>query len=327
MDVKRCSFRLEVSLRSHLFRTHKVFRGVKTDSLCYTSRTVNTKFICSLSLCMKEFDSSRAIIKHLKCHIRQKEKIKCPFRDCKKEYDKVHSFTGHLSKKHRISAGNTSCLTLINTCSISDCENLTLNENCIDEQSKLLVNSISDVYDDTQQIRNSTDLFLLNVAQLFLKLECQLLVPMSSLQTIVSGTLNTYEQSQEIVKSNLKTRLREECILADQIDLIVNQVFSDDPFLVSTKTLNTDYKRKKFYKDHCAFVEPVEVVLSTDHEQKKFFHYVPIQKTLKELFSDKSLSNELRYNCEIRERDVQTDFTDGSVFKDSVFFFNKIQMP
>lgn len=233
----------------------------------------------------------------------------------------------YLCKKHRISAGNTSCLALIgSTCSISDCENLILNESCIDEQSKLLVNSISDIYDDTQH-RNATDLFLLNVAQLFLKLECQLLVPVSSLQTIVSDTLNAHEQGQEIVKSNLKTRLREECILADQIDSIVNQVYSDNPFLVSTKTLNTDYKRKRFYKDHCAFVEPVEVVLSTDHDQKKFFHYVPIQETLKELFSAKSLSNELRRNCEIRERDIQTDFTDGSVFKDSVFFFNKIQTP
>lgn len=112
---------------------------------------------------------------------------------------------------------------------------------------------------------------------------------------------------------------------SEELVSIVKQVLSDDPFHVSVKTLDTDYKRKCFYKKHCAFVEPVEVVLSTDHEKKAFFHYVPIQDTLKELFTDKSLTNYLRQNPENRVRDILTDFSDGSVFKNSVFFPTKLK--
>lgn len=128
---------------------------------------------------------------------------------------------------------------------------------------------------------DNSDAFLLKVAQLYLKLESQLLIPATTVQKIVSGTLSVHELGQEEVKNELKSRLINGNFLSGQVDEIVNEVFANDPFLKSANTLNTDYKRKKFYKDHCAFVEPIEVLLSSDHGEKVFFHYVPTKETLK----------------------------------------------
>lgn len=322
-------FRVEGSLRSHLLRTHKVVpKGAKTEDVS-TLHIVNTKTVCPKPLCMEEFESNQAIIKHLKWHIRKQEKIKCPFPNCNKEYKVLHSFNGHLSKKHKNCAETSTSLAL-NTC-VSSCDNSIIGDSCVSEQLQLIDECSSldhdqVITDGVVQRTNQTDLFFLNIAQLFLKLECQLLVPVSTLQTIALGILNAQEQSQKMVASNLETRLHKENNFSSELIDIVSEVLSNDPFRESVAKLDTDYKRKFFYKTHCAFVEPVEVVLSTDHERKVFFHYVPIQETLKQLFTDKSLSNELLRNSEIRDRDVLTDFTDGTVFKNSVFFFKRIQM-
>lgn len=213
-------FRVEVSSRSHLLRTHQVIpQGPKTDSPS-TSSAVNTRFICSKPLCKEEFESDKAIIKHLKSHIRNQDKIECPFPNCGKEYSVLHSFTGHLSKKHKNPAGSIACLNT-SPC-IPSCGNSTNNDSCIDEQRHPIENSSSpnldrdDIHSDTGY-PNPMDLFSLSNAQMFLKLECQLLVPVSTLQTIVLSILNAQEQSQKIVTSNLETRLCEDGIFFRRI--------------------------------------------------------------------------------------------------------------
>ena len=99
-DYNGCKkqFRLQGSLRAHLLRTYVVLLSSKNNKNSSPLRTARTQFICSGELCKKVFIPSNAIMKHLTVHICCKEKIKCPFQDCNKDYNIMPSFSGHLSK-------------------------------------------------------------------------------------------------------------------------------------------------------------------------------------------------------------------------------------
>lgn len=319
-------FRLEGSLRSHLLRSHQFPR--KKTQVQNIAQSRNIYFECTVQLCKKRFSSRQDLFKHLRTHIRNKEKVTCPFDECDKVYTILTSFSGHVSRSHR---------DLPPTITLDQPENRNLNiEDIVDSEHNLSDGEHDPVNDEcdfvdverdsddgfqlTSEKDASNDPFLLNTAHFFLKLECQLLVPASTIQKIVEGTLSTHEQGQEVVKKNLKTRLLEQHLAPQQVDEIIKEVFNNDPFVTSTEALKSDFTRKKFYKQRCGFIEPVEVLLYVENEKKTFFHYIPIEETLRQLFTDQSFSSELHSDCTHTDPDILSDFTDGTVFQKSSFF-------
>lgn len=334
------SFRLVGSLISHVRRKHRQkSTRVPFRPLQHTEVTAdaNSKFVCSITLCKKECDNRHTLIKHLKSHIRTDQTVQCPYEGCKHTYKQLNSFTGHLSKKHK-SAREVSAAHMPDDRNLTDTETtVSLENNCVIERAARV--DIDDIIEDDEPDMNddepdmnedeqdnvtesfdSTDPFLRKLSQSYLKLECQLLVPSSTIQHIVSESCSTHDISQNVVKNNLRSRLIDEGIAMDKVDAILDDVFDHDPFVRGVDTLKTIYKRKKYYKKTFAYIEPIEVLLDENENGKKWFHYVPVEQTLIQLFSDKSLASELNRVSEVTDPDILSDITDGTVFQQSSFF-------
>ena len=61
----------------------------------------NGKFLCTMTICRKEFDNQNLLIKHLRFHIRNLDEVTCPFQKWVNKYKTISALTSHLSKKHR----------------------------------------------------------------------------------------------------------------------------------------------------------------------------------------------------------------------------------
>lgn len=146
----------------------------------------------------KECDSFPKQLKHLKCNIEKNEGVCCPAPNCNKKYKIKSSFTGHLSKTHRMRESLTNDENNIevifkDTELVNDC----------DEQHQTVVkaplgpdtfgsdssNGYTVNYNDHLRDVNF-DLFLTNMAQFFLKLETVCLVPCSTIQKIATENMS-----------------------------------------------------------------------------------------------------------------------------------------
>lgn len=76
------------------------------------------------------------------------------------------------------------------------------------------------------------------------------------------------------------------------------------------------------YEDNFPYVNPTQVPLDSVNNKKRFFHYVPLQETLKKLFDNKSLGDKLIFDLPENSGNIFKDFTDGSVYKNNPFFKN-----
>lgn len=86
-------FKTAVHLKIHLRRQHCVAlskRTVQTDA----AQIMNDrgKFVCSVPICLSEFDNYHEFIEHLKNH----QNVSCPYQNCSKIYRVLSSFTCHL---------------------------------------------------------------------------------------------------------------------------------------------------------------------------------------------------------------------------------------
>ncbi|XP_043472523.1 uncharacterized protein LOC122505125 [Leptopilina heterotoma] len=311
-------FESEESLKMHVNKKHPL------KSRCNLYETMsqklvqqNSTFICSVINCQKEHFRYQTFIKHLKEHIRAGENVKCPYDVCNKKYSNVSSFTSHLSRHKNSSLSTSTELTIMQNVEIAQCfdqenhpdtslANHDINTNEIHINSS---NSIND------HICNN--LFEINLAQLYLKLEAQFLVPVSTIQFFIEELENIDNQRLNVLKENLNKQLSL-LIINDETDKIVEAVFSTDPLQICKSNFETNYKRRKFYKKHFTYVKPELVSLGKIRGKKAHFHYVPIIETLKALFKNKSFD----INLKLPQNDTQIlkDFTDGLMFKSNPYF-------
>ncbi|KAL7291766.1 hypothetical protein TKK_0014552 [Trichogramma kaykai] len=289
-------FGQEPHLKVHLIRNHGI--SLKDNSLTHSKDCSDErgKFICTVELCKKEHNSFQTLIIHLKEHIRDQELITCPYRDCDKQYSILSSFTGHLTKKHK----NRTPDTEKDLSAEDNCNNVDVPSDIdIEQADSHAIHDVPSTTDDLSGTTNdsagssnlSIDLFHTNIAQLYLKLESEFLVPNSTIQHIVTANNAIDEQRLDILKSRLFQRLEKENVQLDLIHKIMSIMNEVDPIPLTNKLFGTVYKRKKFYKTHFKFVEPVP--LTIDKKKKTFFTYVPIISTLTNMLQDKFLFDQL----------------------------------
>ncbi|KYN21978.1 hypothetical protein ALC57_05637 [Trachymyrmex cornetzi] len=149
-------------------------------------------------------------------------------------------------------------------------------------------------------------LFIKNVGQFYLKLESKLLLPASTIQYIVTEMNNVYGEEQ---------------VSSDKINQIIEEVFNCNLWIQSNNIFNTGHKRKRFYKKHFDYVDPVFIKIKGT---QKYFAYVPVQDTLKKFFYDKSLQNVIDFRSQ-PQHELLKDFTDGTVFRNNTFFKNNLE--
>jgi len=333
-------FQKNIYLTKHLIRVH----GLQSKNQKIIIREVTCtsdercKYICTVDICKKEFYNFYELVKHLKFHIKKKEQIVCPYSQCKNKYTVVSSFTGHMSKMHRNCSYNTgnvreshdnddameSTSEFFEPLNEASTESIILSNNYRELRSEINdqinASSIEELEDVGNEVYNTaieSNLFTENVAQFYLKLECQYLLSATTIQYIITEVSKLHEETQEIIKNKLTEWLATEGISQQQIASI-KDVFNSDPMIKTNEILTTNFKRKKFYKNKFDYVNPVQVII--DQQKKTSFAYVSIIETLKRFFTDKSVRNELGYKKKPGKKDVLEDFMDGNVYKNNKFF-------
>ncbi|XP_036150185.1 uncharacterized protein LOC118648076 isoform X1 [Monomorium pharaonis] len=301
-------FKKENNLRMHMIRTHRV--SIKTESISSKVRLVNqnAQLICTVLVCKKVFQNYSEFLKHLKEHIRNDVRVNCPYSNCNKAYENVQSFTGHLSKYHR-----NLCLTYTENDNINnEYENLPVEINALstDEAPAVSINNNE----------NKDELFLTYIAQFYLKLESQYLVPVSTIDHLAADIENMYNHGWQNILDNVRQCLKQEKISESNINRICKDLTLNDLFLKNNKLLNNKFKRTNYYMHKNTYVAPKKMKLDTDAEGKEsFFYYVPILKTIKAMYADKCIEAFLDLPLP-SSTDIFQDFIDGKMFKKNEFF-------
>ncbi|KAJ8674063.1 hypothetical protein QAD02_005325 [Eretmocerus hayati] len=169
--------------------------------------------------------------------------------------------------------------------------------------SRPYASSDSSMYEDPmmetdydQNAIEPNDLYLHKVAQFYLKLESECIVPVNTIQKILDEMMELHDASRKFMKNKLCEKLASENFSEEKVNTIFDEVFSTDPISEGFEKLASDHFRKKFWRKEYDYVPPQ--FLETDKEKKTAFAYVPILETIK--FEDlKKLEKGIEINGEV----------------------------
>lgn len=166
-ECKR-TFSTYAAFKAHFYRAHNV------PETSVTARAVVADIKCAISLCHRQFHTVKELVNHLKDHLVEGRPVACPVTGCKNSFTVKSSFTAHMSRKHR-------------ACSVDS----------ISEAYREVISPAVDVSDAPHRLKDATtnesielpenlsECFLRDVCLFYLKLQGQLLLPASTIQTIV----------------------------------------------------------------------------------------------------------------------------------------------
>lgn len=292
------------SLKAHISRDHtKILIQNHSQSLTLT---------CNVQTCQQNFSDKSLLISHLQRHIQRKEKITCPYENCKVNFDNRSSFSSHVSRKHGYKRMSGDTFVVQN-------EQLNISvDRSIDTLAETSVLSDSETTTTTSQMYSLVSL-------LCLRLMSKFHLPASIIDIILNEMSNIHRFTLE----NILSCINMELIKADYITdanrktilekLKEQELFSE---VFSEKSLiNSDYLRRKYFKENFKYVEPISVSLGRNKNNKNAtFHYVPIIDSLIAYMSNPSVKMQLKNVQPCSKDNVLSDYTDGRVFKDNVYF-------
>nr|XP_021336450.1 uncharacterized protein LOC110440176 isoform X1 [Danio rerio] len=297
-----CSY---AAFKAHFYRDHN--ESVSTVS----TKAVVADFKCAISLCDRTFNTAKDVICHLKEHLAEGRPVACPVTGCKNTFTIKSSFTAHMSRKHRAASND----------SISD-----IYRETVSQSSTVIECDVSNdvtTPETTELPQISSESFLRNMCLLYLKLQGQLLLPASTIQTIVEEMQNVHELGQDYTLSKLRSLLKNEMDLADEVvSKVCDCVKDSDLFSFCHQgPLRTTYSRSQTFKQMFKYIEPKKVTLGNDENMtKKFAYYIPVKQTLSSLLESELWKNSLcQPSCEI-DSDNFADISDGKIFKSNQFF-------
>lgn len=183
-DCKR-TFCTYAAFKAHFYRAHN------ESETSVTAGAFVADFKCAISLCDQQFHTVKELTCHLKEHIVEGRPVACPVTGCKNTFTVKSSFTAHMSRKHR------SC----SVDSISDIYRETISQSSTAIACEDASQVFNDETDDNIELpQNFSESFLRNVCLLYLKLQGQLLLPVSTIQTIVEEMQNVHELGRDYIK-------------------------------------------------------------------------------------------------------------------------------
>lgn len=322
-NVENCSrnFKNYSSFISHLRRIHGNLNVPSALPIVGDDRTIE----CSVTLCQKKVNSLKELTKHYRDeHLIHGVAVNCPFIKCKSKIKTSGALSVHLSRYHRNDESHVDSYSVQN---ISAASSSLIQDEIIDKTSNNNAHEISymaqgenafDNYNENDIEKWGHDSFLQNLALFYLKLQSKYLVPSSTIQFIAEELSNFTNIQKDIFLYNIKEKLQsynlEESVISD-----ICEDFTNSDFLTEYHKkghLRSAYCRNLFFKEKFNYIEPVEVYLGLDKNNKKCtFFYVPILETLKSMLIDNSVSEFCKKDYKTYNETIFSDYTDGTVFR------------
>ncbi|XP_070406925.1 uncharacterized protein [Nothobranchius furzeri] len=310
--VPDCSWRCRkhTGLQIHMYRQHRSNPQTAGSTLPDTSALpTNAPLKCLVEVCAFKCSTLASLIGHLKKHISGGLETRCPFRDCDCTFTNVSSFASHICRKHR------------------SVEDSVLNDVVLDRSiATEPLPGTSQSYSEPAEEHNEPqmplvvdeNLFFQNLTLFYLKMQSKLLLPATTIQTIIDGFQSAHELGLSNSLNILNEKLKELGIPQATISSIIEEMNREDLLsLYNRERLNTDAKRKAAFKESFNYVHPVPLLLGNDDDDKECFaQYIPMHETLVTLFKNESLREQYTMTRSQPSADaVYQDVKDGEGFQ------------
>lgn len=87
------------SLQSHVHRCHSAKITNNVSPAVIIQSTISEG--CTVEFCTQKYTDYKQMISHLRMHINDGITIKCGYLDCEKTYNKLDSFSSHVTRYHK----------------------------------------------------------------------------------------------------------------------------------------------------------------------------------------------------------------------------------
>ena len=286
---------------------------------------------CDVQHCQKVCAGLKQFIGHLKEHVKSKTGVNCPFIKCGKRFDGVaeSTFKSHISRHHkeltadcvqdqyilRLGSSNVPAVNSTPT-AVTDDDVHCDGENCQNGLPKLSETEME-------------QLLIRKIAVFVMKLQAKHHVPSSTVQLMLLEFCDVFNHNLSTILEKV-SKILSDGNVEDTIVQKVSDSIQGHPLNTALDAksgpLRSEAARSSFYKHTFNYVQPVAVKLSIPGEPDKFFHYVPIHKTLHALFQDISIEYHLQ-DFHLHNKSMPTaycgflkDFFDGTVCQQSLVF-------
>ena len=307
-------FRTYASCKCHILRDHRKHKAKQQ-----TQSSPSFSLSCLVSLCDKSFQYLEDFLKHLRGHVIEGTVVDCPFHACYTKLKKKNTFSSHFSRKHRNrSVNSVSQKYYCEPASLVNCENGAL---VPERPDAVNYESNQDDYksDDSDQCAqidfcNIEQQYLRNLALFYLKLQSKLLLPVSTIQHIISGFEDVHSVGQTYVQSKLLRNLESVGVSKDCATDVVEDILKADLFSSCNRgPLRSAQTRNSFFRANFTYVLPIEVFLGRNQfRRQRFYQYIPVIETLKALLQNKSIQDQL--SCP----EFPQSLTDVHIFNDVI---------
>jgi hypothetical protein len=335
------SFRSYAGFKTHLFRDHVVRHKAGQLLVSESVALTCSSFVCNVPLCNRASANLRGLIQHVKEHIEQGVCTVCPFAGCSLLFKKKSTFSSHLSRKHHnydtqsqplaVSDINSNYqqvnLNTVSTHEVSDSDFSVIAEHDEMASGDMQIDALEFNINITPDFDN---LFLDNIALLYMKLQGYYLLPSSTIQVIVEEFANVHFLNNEAMAVHLRKKMMELNLPPDSINIVLREMSASDIFAsvhnARTGTLRSEHTRSLFFKQRFRFVPPVQVSLGRNKANiSRCYHYVTIKQSLSALFSNPSVKDQF-LNPVPSQENILADLKDGKAFKTNPFL-QQMPMP
>lgn len=165
---------------------------------------------CAVSLCARHFHTVKELVSHLNDHIGEGRSVSCPVSGCNNVFTQKSSFTSHMCRKHKACFPD----------GIDDMYRETRPKppdviaSTDDPENTHEAMSTASAASDMPQ--NDSQSYLRNICLFYLKLQVQLLIPASTIQTIVEEMQNVHDLGQAYTITKVSSLLKNDMSLSDE---------------------------------------------------------------------------------------------------------------
>lgn len=112
-------------------------------------------------------------------------------------------------------------------------------------------------------------LYIKHASLFYLKLQAKLLLPSSTIQTIIEHDQERHDINQSHLTYKLQEKLNSLGLSEADVKTVIHTLKTGDlPSAYNTNTLKMDHKRKAFFKSSFSYVEPVSIGLGQNESGK-----------------------------------------------------------
>lgn len=271
----------------------------------------NYGFCCPVCNFKQPFIESQMFI-HLRGHLKRKETVPCPFKNCNFKTNVYSTFNAHKCRDHQNSTSYD--------------EGIVQSVINVEQKDDMQLDSIES--SDDNQVASTSEISAIegleeqlqyNLAGFFLKMQTILHVSQRATQEIIEHIDQLFLLSQPLVRKSVVDILKKHnCTYTDKLVDEICQAVSDSNVLhkcvTSEGPLSTAKRRKSYYEANFPYVKPVEYLIESS---KHTYMYVPILTSLQLLLKKNDVLEEIK-QAPTQIPGHFMSFCDGSYYQENV---------